>query len=327
MKRWLWLAIALVALMLAQVAAAEKVVVVKTKGERRAWLGVYLQELDKERRKELGVKEDKGAVVVEVVANSPAEKAGLQEDDVIVRLDGREVKEPDDLIDAVRAKKPGDKVKLEYVREGTRREVEVTLGRAPRVTERVVIPPLPPMERLVWDGGAWLGVELQELNASLAEYFAVKEDEGVLITEVEEKSPAAKAGLLPGDVIVSMDGQPVQDVEDVLDAVVDKEQGDSLVVGYVRKGTRAETTVRLGKRPRVRVFGRGSPRLWWWERTPGRDYFLFPRERVWHFEFERPDVERWRERARDWTEKALDDLRRGVEKLRVEIKEQRRHMI
>ncbi|MCR4439654.1 MAG: PDZ domain-containing protein [bacterium] len=327
MKRWLWLPIALVALTLAQVAAAEKVVVVKTKGERRAWLGVYLQELDKERRKELGVKEGKGVLVIEVVPNSPADKAGLKEDDVIVRMNGREVEDPDDLIDAVRAQKPGDKVKVEYVREGKRREVEVTLGRPPRVTKRVVIPPLPPLERFWWDGGAWLGVELQALNASLAEYFAVKEDEGVLITEVEKNSPADKAGLLPGDVIVTIDGRQMQDIDAVADAISDKEEGDSVVVAYVRKGTRAETTVVLGKRPRIRVFGRGTPRLWWWERTPRRDYFLFPRERLWHFEFERPEVERWRERARDWAEKALDDVRRGLEKLRVEIKEQRRHMI
>ncbi len=326
MKRRLWLVVALVALLAAQVVAGQRVIVTKTKGERRAWLGVYIQELDKERRKELGVKGREGVVVVEVVPDSPADKAGLQEDDVIVRLDGEKVQEPDDLISGVKAKKPGDKVTVEYLREGDRRQVEVTLGRAPQVTERVVIPPLPRLEGVFWTDGCWLGVELQELNASLAEYFGVKEDEGVLITEVQKKSPAEKAGLLPGDVIVSIDGDSVQDVEDVVEAVADKEEGDSVVVGYVRKGTRAEVTVKLDKRPRVRVFGKGTPRVWWWEETPRREFF-FPRGRVFHFEFEKPDIDAWRERARDWTEKALDDVRRGVEKLRIEVKEQRRHMI
>lgn len=326
MKRRFWLVVALGALLAAQAVAAQRVIVTKTEVARRAWMGVYIQNLDKERRKELGVKGREGVLVIEVVPDSPADKAGLREDDVIIRLDGEEVREPDDLIDVVKGKKPGDKVKVEYLREGDRRQVEVTLGRVPRVTERVIIPPLPRLERVFWKDGSWLGVELQELNASLAEYFGVKEDEGVLITEVEKNSPAEKAGLVPGDVIVSIDGELVQDVDDVVEAISEKEKGDSVVVGYVRKGTRAEVTVKVGKRPRVRVFGEGRPMMWWWEGTPRREFF-FPRGRVFHFQFEKPDIGLWREHARYWTEKALDDLRRGVEKLRAEVKEQRQYMI
>jgi len=315
------------ALLVAQVTAAQRVIVTKTKSERRAWLGVSVRELDKEQRKELGVKGREGVLIVEVVPGSPAEKAGLEEDDVIVRIDDKEVREPEDLIDAVKTKKPGDKVKVEYLREGKSQETEVTLGRAARVTEGVFIPPLPRLERFYWAGPPRLGVELQELNASLAEYFGVKENEGVLITDVEKKSPAEKAGLLPGDVIVSIDGEQVQDIEDVVDAIAQKEEGDSVVVGYVRKGTRTEATVKLGKKSRVRLFGREAPGVWWWEDTPRREFFMFPRGRVFYFEFEKPDVETWRERTRDWAEKALDDMRRGLEKLRAEVKEGRRHMI
>lgn len=326
MNRRVWLVVALGALLAAQGVAAQRVIVTKTEVARRAWMGVYIQKLDKERRKELGVKGREGVLVIEVVPDSPADKAGLWEDDVIIRLDGEEVQEPDDLIDVVKGKKPGDKVKVEYLRQGEHRQVEVTLGRVPRVTERVIILPLPRLGRVFWKDGCWLGVELQELNASLAEYFGVKEDEGVLITEVEKNSPAEKAGLVPGDVIVSIDGESVQDVGDVVEAISDKEKGDSVVVGYVRKGTRAEVTVKVGKRPRLRVFGKGIPEMWWWEGTPRREFF-FPRRGGFRFEFEKRDIDLWREHARDWTERALDDLRRGVEKLRAEAKEQRQYMI
>ncbi len=326
MSKRVWLSVALVALLVAQVAAVEKVVV--TKGDPRAWMGVYVQKLDRERREVLGVKERKGVVIESVVADSPAEKAGLQEDDVIVKIDGKQVEDPDDLIAAVKAKKPGDKVKVEYVREGKSGQVEVVLARAPRVTERIVIPPLPRLERHVRAEEAWLGVQLQELNPSLAEYFGVKEDEGVLITEVEEKSPAQKAGLLPGDVIFSLDGQQVRDIEEVADILSDKEKGDSVVVAYVRKGARAETTVRLGKRSRVRVFERSGPGFWWWEGKPRREFFFhFPEVPELRFEFETPDFDNWRERARLWSERAVDDFQRNLERFRIMLKQRQSRMI
>ncbi|MDZ7412683.1 MAG: PDZ domain-containing protein [candidate division KSB1 bacterium] len=328
MSRRVWLSLALVGLLCAQAGAATTALVTKTKESRRAWMGVYVRKLDQEQREELGIKERRGVVIERVAPDSPAEKAGLEEDDVILKVDGKEVKGPDELVAAVKAKRPGDKIKVEYVREGRRHEAEVVLARAPRVTERVVIRPFPRLEGRVWGEEAWLGVQLQELNASLAEYFGVKEDEGVLVTEVKERSPADKAGLRPGDVITRLDEEQVSDVEDIAEVLSDKEPGDSVVVAYVRKGVRSQTTVKLGRKARVRVFERGGPGLWWWEGEPRRElFFHFPDEPALRFEFDPDDLGTWRERVRLWSEKALEDLQRGLEELRVKAKERQQHLI
>ena len=108
------------------------------------------------------------------------------------------------------------------------------------------------ISELLADGSvehAFLGVQLGAVTADIAERFGLSADEGALVLEVVTGSPADRAGLRPGDLIVEVAGQPARQVEDVLAALRRRDPGDRLAVVVVRGGDRREVTVRLGELP------------------------------------------------------------------------------
>lgn len=240
----------------------------QTDPDRDAWLGVYLQDLTDAMREALHIESDVGVLVSDVVKDSPAEKAGLKVGDVIVEFDGRRIEEADDLVRAVRRSDPGDKVKVVIIRDGKRRTLTVELGEKPRRRRRVY-------------GRAWgdwrsfvrvfaapdrLGIELAELNPELAAYFDV--EEGALILEVEEDSPADRAGLQPGDVIVAIEGEKVRDPEDVTDILSDYGRGDKVEIEIVRHGKHKKVTAELSGRRRWRRRYGDFPGLFYFFQIP-----------------------------------------------------------
>ena len=98
-------------------------------------------------------------------------------------------------------------------------------------------------------GGAWLGVHLLDLNEQLGDYFGVEDGDGVLVTEVEEDSPAERAGLKAGDVITGLDDQTVTDSDDLVKAIRRHEEGDTVTVHFLRRGKKKHVRVKLGERP------------------------------------------------------------------------------
>lgn len=150
--------------------------------EDEGWIGVYVQDLDDELRRYLDIKERTGVMVNNVIADGPGEKAGLKEEDVIVRFDGRRVRNTRDLTRAVKRAAPRSKVKMEIMRDGGKKTLTLRVGekerssysyrngsrrRAPRVFS--------------FRGGRrpWLGVQMANLNNDLAEYFGADEQAGV----------------------------------------------------------------------------------------------------------------------------------------------------
>jgi len=268
----------------------------------RGWIGVYLQDLTPELKKGLDVKVDEGAVITRVVEDSPAEEAGLEEEDVIVKVNGQPVRDAGDVTRAVRRATPGDTLQFEVVRDGKQQTIQVEVeARPPRESFPGVVT-IYPFRR------PWLGVHLQELNPDLGEYFNTRE--GVLITEVEENSPAEKAGLKAGDVILEIEGKKVKDAEDLHDRIADFKRGDTVKITILRKGQRMDVTATLGRAPRSELYfppGR-------WKFGPGHFYFDFG--------------ERWREHLRDqlWQgrrqlEREMGRLREQMEKLKDEFKD------
>jgi len=140
-----------------------------------------------------------------VTAGSPAEKAGLQPEDVILSADGRAVQDNSDLSRYIASKSPGTVVKLELVRGKDRKTVSVTLGTFPDETAE------PPGDEA---GRASLGMTLRDLTAAIAERLELPRGlRGAMVMDVEAGEAAEDAGLIRGDVIVSVNGQPVDSVD------------------------------------------------------------------------------------------------------------------
>jgi serine protease Do len=170
----------------------------------RGWMGVNIQAVTEELAATYGLKEAKGASVSAVSAGSPAEKAGLQPEDVILSADGRAIEDSTDLSRYIASKSPGTSVKLEVLRGAERKSVPVTLGTFPDE----------PSEQQGDEGGrASLGMTLRDLTPALAERMELPRGvRGALVTDVVAGEAAEEAQLLRGDVIVSVNGQPVEDV-------------------------------------------------------------------------------------------------------------------
>jgi serine protease Do len=198
---------------------------------KTGWLGVGLGEVTPERARALKLKDEDGGVeITHVDENSPAAKAGLKENDVVLEVNGQKVDGREEFARLVGDSVPGTKVSLRIWRNGSKQNVAATLGSRPAVFAYSTGPdgmftamtPLAPFPPEVLDGSAFtgmmgesprIGIEGETLEGQLAEFFGVKE--GVLVRSVMANSPAAKAGLRAGDVIVKVGGTPVSNTREI----------------------------------------------------------------------------------------------------------------
>ena len=235
-------------------------------GSRSAWLGVYTQEVDDEMAEDYDLSVDHGAIIDEVLDDSPAEAAGLEEDDIIVEFDGKFVRDDDDLSDLILDSRPGDTVNLTVVRDGKEQQIRVELGRRPRSSSwygdvgwfeaprapkvpRVPSVPVPPVIPDYYsfrydDDYPYIGVSLLEVSRKTAISLGADKS-GVLIDDVMKKSPAEKAGLQAGDLIVALDDEAIYDAEDVQEIVAEKDEGDTVRVTYLRNRQKATVAVEV----------------------------------------------------------------------------------
>jgi len=218
------------------------------KGER-GFLGVSVQRLDSDQREKLGVKH--GVQVVEIEKESAAAKAGIQKQDVIQSVNGEKIRDPQSLAEIVRELVPGSAAKIGLWRDGKGHEVKAVLGKYERP------------QRPIWHGTklqktirskAFLGVNLLEMDTDLAAYFSVKAGAGVLIAGVEKDTPAAKAGLKAGDVIVLMAGKPVKGSKDIHEGLAALKKGDSVAITVVRLGKKQALKAEPDFSNRERIF-------------------------------------------------------------------------
>jgi S1-C subfamily serine protease len=184
-----------------------------------------------------------GVVITEVLPDTPADEAGLQEGDVLIAVDGQELDEEKGLADAIAAYEPGDTVTLQIARSGEEaREVSVQLSEHPEK-----------------DGVAYLGVRYlpfphDERLRGLDMPFVLPEGEieqGVIIRRVYDDSPAAGAGLEQGDVITAVDGEAVESVQALTDAIAAHQPGDTVTLSVYQSSEEEEQEieVRLGENP------------------------------------------------------------------------------
>ncbi len=209
----------------------------KTKVGEKPWMGVYTRSVTDKLAQKMDLSVDYGAVVRMVVEDSPADEAGLKTDDVILKIDGKKIAEANDLTDMVREDSIGQKVVLTVLRDGKEKTIDVTLGSSRERPQYHVLSMEPKKERYMIYSDRnfpYIGVELENLSIQLGDYFGVKDGEGALISSVEEDSPAEKAGLAAGDVIVDINGEKVLDPSDASGLIRDMEPGDTASVKVVR---------------------------------------------------------------------------------------------
>jgi serine protease Do len=172
----------------------------------RGWMGVNIQAVSEDLAATYGLTEGKGAYVSAVTAGSPAEKAGLQPEDVVLSVDGRTIENNGDLSRYVASKQPGTTVRLEVQRGKSKQDVSVTLG---------TFPDQPADSAAGAPDTTKLGMTLRDLTPQMAERLELPRGSGgVVVVDVEAGEAADDAGLARGDVIVSVNGQAIDGVSD-----------------------------------------------------------------------------------------------------------------
>jgi serine protease Do len=175
----------------------------------RGWLGVQINSLTEDMARSYGLEEAKGAAIVDVTEGSPADKAGLKPDDVVIRVDGRQVEDNGDLSSYVASRPPGAEVELRVLRQGQEKDLSVTLGTFPDEDFAETAEESPRGEH------QQLGMTLQDLTPELAQRLELdRTAAGAIVLEVSPGEPADEAGLRRGDVIVSVNGRTVTGVEE-----------------------------------------------------------------------------------------------------------------
>lgn len=238
----------------------------KSKSPNNAWLGVYMQNIDKDMAEAFDLKTDKGVLVDDVVDDSPADDAGLMRGDVIVKFDDEQIDNSEELSDAVAGHEPGDKVTVAILRNGEEKTYNVELGKNRSMDDTYSFN-MPPGNRsgkagnYAWqffgDEGGYLGVSTIELTDQLADYFGAKS--GVLVSEVEEDSPAAAAGLKAGDIIVKVEGEDINSPGDLHDLIRDYNKGDKVDIEVLRKGNNETLTAELDETKGSTAWGNVNP--------------------------------------------------------------------
>jgi S1-C subfamily serine protease len=232
----------------------------RSKTDRPGYLGIMVEKLTPEDKAEL--KAPFGVKITEIVDDSPADDSDLREDDVIQKINGDEIRKPEELTKKIRDIGAHEDIRIAIVRNGKPMEIKAETGRLPRSfasrdDERRQV------YRLTFPGTRRLGARLTGLNDDLAEYFKV--EEGALVLDVEDDGPADRAGLKAGDVIVRVEDEEVAEPEDVSRALSDLDDGENAELTVVRKGVKQTLDIELekgwtkpGYRGRNSSFGPGT---------------------------------------------------------------------
>jgi serine protease Do len=235
------------------------------------FLGVYAENINRENMGRYRLSQVRGVGVTQVVKDSPAEKAGLRKDDVILRIDGETVNSVRKLNRLVSEMAPDHSVRITVSRGGAEQEITATIGKR---TNSSMVQGLFKGEPRIWkwdgnDPKVWkwegplfdkdllenegdltfllsnsrrIGVSTMSLTKQLAEYFGIAGGQGVLVTSVTDDSPAAKAGVRAGDVITAVDGETVDSSGDLARIINRKKEGD-VTLTIIRNKT--QQTIRV----------------------------------------------------------------------------------
>ena len=194
----------------------------------RGWLGVYIQNITPELAKALDLNSTKGVLVSKVQKDSPAEKAGMKEEDVILSFNGKALNNASELSTWVASSSPGQDITLAVLRDGKEMSVKVNLGE------------LNEAEQATAQGKSQysnIGIQVANIVPELIRQYNLDKDvKGVVITSVNPNGVAASVGLQEGDVIMKMNRNAITSVADFNKEISNLEAGDNLLL-YIRRGS------------------------------------------------------------------------------------------
>jgi S1-C subfamily serine protease len=284
---------------------------IKEKGRvQRGWLGISFYE------------NEKGDIeVIEVEKESPAELAKLEEEDLVLQIEGKNLTSPEMLVREIRKRKPGQTIALKIQRDSKEVNVKVKLGeyteedawrememRFPRL---FVGPEAKSLKRapfarqtFSFETRKYIGVYVDPLNKELAEYFGVKEGLGLLVANIREGAPAGKAGLKVGDVLVKADEKRLERQGDLSRVIQEKEKGDKIKIEFYRdkKLRSVEVEIEEEESDEILIF---SPADW-------EDY-----TKTWV-----RSSENMLRQQRKWQDDSGQEFRKRIERMNREFEEQ-----
>jgi serine protease Do len=172
------------------------------------WLGVTVQDLNDDLAKYFGLSSKNGVLVAKVLENSPAQKAGIKESDIIKQFDNKPVNNTKELLSIVGKAQVGRRVAVTVVRDKKELTLGVLVGERPKDLEKLT------QGEETSSADKWRGLSVQDLTPDIARSFNLEEKKGVAVVEVEPDSPADEAGITPGDVILEINKTRINNLSD-----------------------------------------------------------------------------------------------------------------
>lgn len=199
----------------------------------RGWLGVMIQKITPELQKSFELAQSEGALVGDVIPNSPASSAGVMRGDVIVKFDNQDIKKMENLPKVVAGTPPGKPVEVEVIRNGKNKTLDITIALLEdKATKMASL-------------GGPLGIQVQDITPELAQSFNLEDKEGVLVSSVAAGEPAAEAGLRQGDVITEVNRKPVRSLAEYK-GLISQVRGGTILLLVKRSGSSIFIAVKLG---------------------------------------------------------------------------------
>jgi len=196
----------------------------------RGWIGVYVQRVTPEIAESLDLDDDGGALVADITAGGPADKAGVKRGDIIVEVNGNKIDEMPELPKIVASYAPGTKTRLKVIRNGKEKVLNLKLEELPdQVAQNSIQSPKNEVEQN-------LGLIVQEITPEVKRKLDIEHSSGVVITDVRGNSLASEAGLLRGDVILEINKKQIATLDNYRKAVDSVKEGQNILF-LVKRGS------------------------------------------------------------------------------------------
>jgi len=235
-------------------------------GSGGGWLGVGVSEVSADKMKALKLPEERGALLGKIVPDSPAAKAGLKENDVVLEINGQRIEGTEQFRRMIHEIPAGRTASLTVWRDGRSQNIKVTVGKQEAGNSKMFVdgpksfafkmPTMPAMPDLsglehlrtfsmISPGRPVLGIDAENLEGDFGNYFGAPDGEGVLVRGVFANSVAAKSGLKVGDVITSLNGERIHNASELREKLMTSHEAKSIKLGVLRNKSAVTLTVEL----------------------------------------------------------------------------------
>ena len=192
----------------------------------RAWLGVFIQELDSETAKGLNIKTRNGALITDVVDGGPAEEGGIQEGDVIIAFNDQLISDPSNLKNVVSLTPPNTKNRVKVIRDGSKKTVEVILAELPEEVQNLSV-----RDRVRSNE---FGLQLKEITDSLQKKYNLEDSNALVVTKIDKDGEAYNKGIREGDIVKRVGTEKVETVK-AFKRLIDKSREEGTLLLLVKK--------------------------------------------------------------------------------------------